>query len=77
MSEWTAGRLADAREAAERLARTEDGRVDGLDILASIHRQADRRDDAVAAARAILQVDPELSATSPARPTSGWSSARI
>jgi tetratricopeptide (TPR) repeat protein len=59
-AEWLQGRLPEAREAAERLSRTKEGEIDGLDLLATIHRDADRRAKAIEACEQILRLDPEL-----------------
>lgn len=58
--EWSQGRLPLARDAAERLTQTAEGQVDGFDLLASIERDAERREQAVAACEALLSIDPEL-----------------
>ena len=61
-AEWKEGRLPEAREAAERLTRvgSRADQVSGFDLLASVHRGADRRDQAVEACEAILKIDPDL-----------------
>ncbi len=63
--EWKEGRLPEARDAAQRLAKTKSGQIDGLDLLASIERSAEKRDRAVAACEAILKLDPGLKSYKP------------
>ncbi len=58
--EWSEGHVQEARDAAQRLVKTAEGQVDGYDFLALIERLADRRERAVAASEALLQIDPEL-----------------
>ena len=59
-TEWIRGNLPEARDAAERLANTPQGQVDGLDLLASIHHDAERYDAEAQSLEAILRADPEL-----------------
>jgi tetratricopeptide (TPR) repeat protein len=63
--EWLDGRLKEAQKQAEQAARTPEGRIDGLTLLATIHHDARNHEQAAKAFEAILAIDPELSSYRP------------
>ena len=58
--ELTHGRMTEALATAEQLARTPEGRGDGLALIRDIHHEAKRPTQAVEAGEALLRFDPEL-----------------
>lgn len=71
-AEWIKGRLPKAREAADRLSKIEAGRVDGLTLLIDIHRDAERREQAVAVCEELLKIEPELKHLKPLLQLDFW-----
>ena len=58
--EWLHRHFVEAPAAAERLVNTPEGRLEGRGLLVTIHHDAAHYEDAVAAAEALLAIDPEV-----------------